>query len=50
MTTLDAFGVGDLTVGPAGGRRGALAYLRATQGDALGHLTRPAAPCRRPTP
>jgi DNA mismatch repair protein MutS len=36
-STLDAFGVGDLTVG-LGAAAGALAYVRATQGDALGHL------------
>ena len=34
-----AFGVGDLTAG-LGAAAAALAYLRATQGDALGHLTR----------
>jgi DNA mismatch repair protein MutS len=37
--TLDAFGIGDLTAG-TGAAAAALAYLRATQGDALGHLTR----------
>jgi DNA mismatch repair protein MutS len=35
--TLDRFGVGDLPVG-LGAAAGALAYLRATQGGALGHL------------
>src|SRR5262249_29978278 len=34
-----AFGVGDLAAG-LGAAAAALAYLRATQGDALGHLTR----------
>ena len=37
--SLHAFGVGDLTAG-LGAAAAALAYLRATQGDALGHLTR----------
>jgi DNA mismatch repair protein MutS len=36
--SLDRFGVGDLTVGLAAAA-GALAYVRATQGGALGHLT-----------
>ncbi|MGH7355796.1 MAG: DNA mismatch repair protein MutS [Candidatus Rokuibacteriota bacterium] len=39
VPTLDAFGVGDLTAGTLAGAA-ALAYLRATQGEALGHLTR----------
>ena len=39
VTTLDAFGVGDLTAGLAAASA-ALAYLRGTQGDRLGHLTR----------
>ncbi len=39
VPTLDAFGVGDLTAGMLAGAA-ALAYLRATQGGALGHLTR----------
>jgi DNA mismatch repair protein MutS len=39
VPSLDAFGVGDLTAG-LGAAAGALGYLRATQGDALGHLTR----------
>ncbi len=39
MTSLDAFGVGDLTAGLAAGAA-ALAYVRATQGDRLGHLVR----------
>jgi DNA mismatch repair protein MutS len=38
VPTLDRFGVGDLTVGLAAAA-GAVAYVRATQGDALGHLT-----------
>ena len=39
VTTLESFGVGDMTAGlQAAG--GALAYLRETQGEALGHLTR----------
>jgi DNA mismatch repair protein MutS len=38
VATLDAFGVGDLPVGIAAAA-GALAYVRATQGEALGHLT-----------
>jgi DNA mismatch repair protein MutS len=37
--SLAPFGVADLTVG-LGAAAAALAYLRATQGDALGHLTR----------
>jgi DNA mismatch repair protein MutS len=39
VESLAAFGVGDLTAG-LGAASAALAYLRATQGDALGHLTR----------
>jgi DNA mismatch repair protein MutS len=39
VTSLEPFGVGGLTVGLQAAA-GALAYLRATQGDALGHLTR----------
>src|SRR5256885_374259 len=39
VESLDPFGVGDLTAG-LGAASAALAYLRATQGDALGHLTR----------
>jgi len=39
VDSLAAFGVGDLTAG-LGAASAALAYLRATQGDALGHLTR----------
>src|SRR5262249_281514 len=39
VDSLHAFGVGDLTAG-LGAAAAALAYLRATQGDALGHLTR----------
>jgi len=39
VTSLDAFGVGDLTAGLAAGAA-ALAYVRATQGDRLGHLVR----------
>lgn len=39
VVTLDAFGVGDLTAGLQAAAA-ALAYLRHTQGDALGHLTR----------
>ena len=39
VTSLEPFGVGDLTVGLQAAA-GALGYLRATQGDALGHLTR----------
>jgi DNA mismatch repair protein MutS len=39
VPNLDPFGVGGLTVGLQAAA-GALAYLRATQGDALGHLTR----------
>src|SRR5262249_15064630 len=39
VESLAAFGVGDLTAG-LGAAAAALAYLRATQGDALGHLTR----------
>jgi DNA mismatch repair protein MutS len=37
--SLDAFGVGDLSVGVQAAAA-ALAYLRATQGERLGHLTR----------
>jgi DNA mismatch repair protein MutS len=39
VESLAAFGVGELTAG-LGAAAAALAYLRATQGDALGHLTR----------
>ena len=39
VESLAAFGVGNLTAG-LGAAAAALAYLRATQGDALGHLTR----------
>src|SRR3989449_2308975 len=39
VESLAPFGVGDLTAG-LGAAAAALAYLRATQGDALGHLTR----------
>jgi DNA mismatch repair protein MutS len=39
VTSLDAFGVGDLTAGLAAGAA-ALAYVRSTQGDRLGHLVR----------
>jgi len=39
VESLAAFGVADLTAG-LGAAAAALAYLRATQGDALGHLTR----------
>jgi len=39
VDSLAAFGVGDLTAG-LGAAAAALGYLRATQGDALGHLTR----------
>jgi DNA mismatch repair protein MutS len=39
VATLDAFGVGDMTIG-LGAAGAALGYLRATQGDALGHVTR----------
>jgi DNA mismatch repair protein MutS len=39
VDSLHAFGVGDLSAG-LGAAAAALAYLRATQGDALGHLTR----------
>src|SRR5919201_967556 len=39
VTSLDVFGVGDLTAGLAAGAA-ALAYVRATQGDRLGHLVR----------
>ncbi len=39
VTTLEAFGVGDLTAGLAAATA-ALAYLRATQGERLGHLAR----------
>jgi len=38
VPTLDRFGVADLTVGLAAAA-GALAYVRSTQGEALGHLT-----------
>jgi DNA mismatch repair protein MutS len=38
MATLERFGVGNLPAGLAAAA-GALAYVRATQGDALGHLT-----------
>ncbi|HEY3187870.1 MAG TPA: DNA mismatch repair protein MutS, partial [Solirubrobacteraceae bacterium] len=38
VPSLDRFGVTDLTVGLAAAA-GALAYVRSTQGDALGHLT-----------
>ena len=39
VATLEPFGVGDMTVGLQAAA-GALAYLRATQGERLGHLTR----------
>jgi DNA mismatch repair protein MutS len=39
VTTLDAFGVGDLTAGLQAAAA-ALAYVRATQGERLGHLSR----------
>ena len=39
VTSLDPFGVGGLTIGLSAAA-GALAYLRATQGEKLGHLTR----------
>jgi DNA mismatch repair protein MutS len=39
VASLDGFGVGDLTAGLAAGAA-ALAYVRATQGDRLGHLVR----------
>src|SRR2546427_12113276 len=39
VTSLDAFGLGDLTAGLAAGAA-ALAYVRATQGDRLGHIVR----------
>jgi DNA mismatch repair protein MutS len=39
VTTLEVFGVADLGAGLAAGAA-ALAYLRATQGDRLGHLAR----------
>ncbi len=39
VDTLDRFGIADLTVGLQAAAT-ALAYLRATQGDALGHFTR----------
>jgi DNA mismatch repair protein MutS len=39
VASLDAFGVGDLAAGLASGAA-ALAYVRATQGDRLGHLVR----------
>ena len=38
VESLDAFGIGDMTVGLQAAA-GALGYLRATQGQALGHLT-----------
>jgi DNA mismatch repair protein MutS len=39
VTTLEVFGIGDLRAGCAAGAA-AMAYVRATQGDRLGHLTR----------
>jgi DNA mismatch repair protein MutS len=39
VATLDAFGIGDLDVGVQAAA-GVLAYLRETQGQGLGHLTR----------
>ena len=39
VTTLEVFGVGDLTAGLAAGAA-ALGYVRSTQGDRLGHLAR----------
>jgi DNA mismatch repair protein MutS len=39
VTTLETFGLGDMTVGVQAAAA-AVAYLRATQGDDLGHLTR----------
>jgi DNA mismatch repair protein MutS len=39
VTTLEVFGLGDLTAGLAAGAA-ALGYARATQGDRLGHLVR----------
>jgi DNA mismatch repair protein MutS len=39
VTSLDAFGVGDMPVG-AQAAAAALGYVRATQGDSLGHLVR----------
>jgi len=39
VASLDAFGVGDLTAGLSAAAA-ALAYVRATQGERLGHLTR----------
>jgi len=39
VTTLEVFGLGDLSAGLAAGAA-ALAYVRATQGDRLGHLVR----------
>jgi DNA mismatch repair protein MutS len=39
VTTLEVFGVGDLTAGLAAGAA-ALGYVRSTQGDRLGHLVR----------
>jgi DNA mismatch repair protein MutS len=39
VSTLEVFGVGDLGAGLAAGAA-ALAYVRATQGERLGHLTR----------
>jgi DNA mismatch repair protein MutS len=39
VASLDAFGVGDLTLG-LGAAAAALAYVRATQGERLGHVAR----------
>ena len=39
VTTLEVFGLGDLAAGLSAGAA-ALAYVRATQGERLGHLTR----------
>ena len=39
VSSLTVFGIADMTVG-LGAAAGALAYVRATQGDRLGHLTR----------
>jgi DNA mismatch repair protein MutS len=39
VASLAVFGVGEMTVG-LGAAAGALAYVRATQGEALGHMTR----------
>ncbi|MGH7307996.1 MAG: DNA mismatch repair protein MutS [Candidatus Rokuibacteriota bacterium] len=39
IPSLAVFGVGDMTIG-LGAAAGALAYVRATQGERLGHLTR----------